>query len=78
MVYFIGLLVYLHDLTGFTTNNMYHVESPVDEPSWVTAAVGSLANLEVLSYDILEVKGMYLLTMTWMNKVSKKRLNIKL
>ena len=58
------------------TNNMYHVESPVDEPSWVTAAVGSLANLEVLSYDILEVKGMYLLAMSWMNKVSKKRLNI--
>ena len=40
---------------------MYHVEFPVDEPSWVTAAAGSLANLEVLSYDILEVKGMYLL-----------------
>ena len=53
---------------------MYHVESPVDEPPWVTAAVGSLANLEVLSYDILEVKGMYLLAMSWMNKVSKKRL----
>ena len=57
---------------------MYHVESPVDEPSWVTAAVGSLANLEVLSCDILEVKGMYLLAMSWMIKVSKKPLNIKL
>ena len=56
---------------------MYHVESPVDEPSWVTAAVGSLANLEVLSYDILEVKGMYLLAMSWMNKVSKKTLQHK-
>ena len=30
--WFIGLLVYLHDQTGHTTNNMYHVESPVDEP----------------------------------------------
>ena len=28
----IGLLVYLHDQTGYATNNMYHVESPVDEP----------------------------------------------
>ena len=47
----------LNDQIGYATNNMYHVEFPVDEPSWVTAAVGSLANLEVLSYDILEVKG---------------------
>ena len=43
-----------------------------------TAVVGSLANLEVLSCDILEVKGMYLLAMSWINKASKKRLNIKL
>ena len=27
---------------------MSHVESPVDEPPWVTAAAGSLANLEVI------------------------------
>ena len=32
------LLVYLHNQTGYTTNNMYHVESPGDEPPWVTAA----------------------------------------
>ena len=25
------LLVYLHDQTGYTTKNMYHVESPVDK-----------------------------------------------
>ena len=27
---------------------LYHVGSPVDEPPWVTAAAGSLANLEVI------------------------------
>ena len=27
---------------------MYHVESPVDEPPWVTAAAGSLASLKVI------------------------------
>ena len=44
----IGLLVYLHDQTGYATNNMYHVESPVYEPPWVIAAAGSLANLEII------------------------------
>ena len=41
LVWFISLLVYLHDQTGYATNNMYHVESSVDEPPWVTAAAGS-------------------------------------
>ena len=41
-------MVYLHDQIGYSTNKMYHVESPVDEPPWVTGAAGSLANLEVI------------------------------
>ena len=34
---------------------MYHVEFPVDEPSWVTAAAGSLANLEVILLPIAQL-----------------------
>ena len=47
--WFIGLLVYLHDQTGYTTNNMYHVESPVDEPPWVTAAAGRLFHNDMMT-----------------------------
>ena len=50
--YDIGLLVYWfictikQDILQITV--LYHVESSVDEPPWVTAAAGSLANLELI------------------------------
>ena len=40
---FFGLLLY--SAAGYTTNNNYHVEPPVDEPPFVDAAAGSLASL---------------------------------
>ena len=48
----IGLLVYWfictikQDILQIIV--LYHVGSPVDKPPWVTAAAGSLANLEVI------------------------------
>ena len=38
-----GLLLY--SAAGYTTNNNYHVEPPVNEPPFVDAAAGSLASL---------------------------------
>ena len=54
-VIIIGLLVYLHDQTGYASNNMYHVEYQVDKPPWVTATAGSLANLSDYSHAHLWV-----------------------